>query len=245
MKTSLAALACAVCAGLLTPSAAGARVDDVAATRAYLRAVDAYERAVDREATVGEATITARASQIAGDCPSALTYAPRDEAFGEIGEEIGATLAISYWVEAPTLRAPALRLVGELAHLRWSNRRITRLVHAEAAEERASTTVVPPDVCADIAGWKGSAYATLPPDAMRFIAQLRAIEALSLAGFTEFTAESREAVIERLLRRFEGPRERSQARRLERLRARVDARAEAVEVAARKKLAAALGVSSL
>jgi len=98
------------------------------------------------------------------------------------------------------------------------------------------------DVCADIAAWKASAYATLPPDTMRFLASVSRIEALSFVGFTQ---ESREVIIRRLLRRFEGTKERADAKRLARLEAKVDARAEAVEAAARKKLAATLGVSVL
>ncbi len=242
VKASVAVLVCAVCVCLLTPSTAAASVDDVAATRAYLRAGYAYERSLKREAPVGEAVLEASASRIAGECPSALTYAPRDEAFGGIDGEIYATLVNAYWLGTPTLRAATLRFVGEIAHLRWSNRRLTRLVHAEDAEERADTTIVPPDVCADINAWKESSYATLPPDAMRFLARMSRIEALSFVGFTE---ESREAIIRRLLRRFEGAKERAEAKRLARLAASVDARAAAVKASARKKLATALGVPFL
>jgi hypothetical protein len=242
LKTLVAVLACAACACLLTPSLAVAGVDDVAATRAYLRASNAYERSVSREAPAGEAALAASVSQIAGGCPAALTYAPRDEAFEGIGEEIGATLATAYWLGAPGLRTPTLRLLDGIAHLHWSNRRLTRLVHAEAVVERANTRFVPPDACADIAAWKASAYATLPPDTMRFLASVSRIEALSFVGFTQ---ESPQAIIRRLLMRFEGKKERADAKRLARLEARVDARAQAIEGAARKKLAAALGVSVL
>jgi hypothetical protein len=227
---------------LLTPSLATAGVNDVAATRAYLRADYTYDRSLEREAPAGEAALEASASRIAGECPSALTYAPRDEDYGGIDIEIYATLAKAYWLGTPTLRAATLRFVGEIAHLRWSNRRLTRLVHAEAAEERADTTIVPPEVCADIAAWKGSSYATLPPDAMRFLARMSRIEALSFVGFPE---ESREAIIRRLLRRLEGAKQRAGAKRLARLAVRVDARAAAVKTAARKKLAEALGVPFL
>jgi hypothetical protein len=227
---------------LLTPSLATAGGRDAAATRAYLRAGNAYERSVSREAPVGEAALAASVSQIAGGCPAALTYAPRDEAFGGIDREIYATLAHAYWLGTPTLRAASLLFAGEIAHLRWSDRRLTRLVHAEAAEESADTTIVLPEVCADIAAWKGSSYATLPPGAMRFLARMRRIEALSFVGFTE---ESREAIIQRLLRRFEPAKERAQAKRLAKLAVSVDARAAAVNASARKKLATALGVPFL
>jgi hypothetical protein len=224
------------------PSPATAGANDVAATRAYLRAGFTYERSLKRKAPAGEAALEASASRIAGGCPSALTYAPRDEAFGEIGLEIHATLVNAYWLGTPTLRAASLRFVSEIAHLRWSNRRLTRLVHAEAAEERADTTIVLPAVCADIVAWKASSYATLPPDAMRFLARMSRIEALSFVGFTY---ESREAIIRRLLERFEEAKQRMQAKRLARLAVSVDARAAGAQASARKKLATALGVPFL
>jgi hypothetical protein len=242
VKASVAVLACAACACLLTPSLAAAGIDDGAATRAYLRAGDAFERGVERETSAEEAAVAATASRIAGECPSALTYAPRDEAFGEIGEEIDATLANAFWLGTPTLRADTLRFIREIAHLRWSNRRLTRLVRAEAAEERAETALVPPQVCADIRAWQKSSYATLPPDAMRFRAQMGRIEVLSFVGFTE---ESREAIIRRLLRRFEGARARVRAKRLARLARSVDAKAAAAKASAQNKLATALGVPFL
>jgi hypothetical protein len=221
--------------------AAAAR-NDAAATRSYLRARYDYDRVVTSEAPAGEAALSARAAQLAGECPSALTYAPRDADFSGIDEEVGVTLTTSYWMGPPTLRAATLRLARELAPLHWSNRTLTRLVHAESAEERGEATIVPPDVCADIAAWRASSYASLPPDAVRFLARVDRIRALRFVGFTE---ESREAIIRRLLRRSEGAGERAVARRLARLESRVDARAEGDEVAARKKLAAALGVSVL
>jgi hypothetical protein len=227
---------------LLTPSLATAGARDATATRAYLHASHAYERSLRREAPAGEAALEASESRIAGECPSALTYAPRDEDFGGIDGEIYATLVNAYWLGTPALRAASLRFAGQIARLRWSDRRLTRLVHAEAAEENADATLALPGVCADIAAWKGSSYATLPPDAMRFIARMSRIEALSFVGFTE---ESREAIIRRLLRRFEGATERAHTKRLARLAASVDARAAAATGSARKKLAAALGVPVL
>jgi hypothetical protein len=57
--------------------------------------------------------------------------------------------------------------------------------------------------------------------------------------------ESREAVILRLLRPYEGPAERRTAKRIERLEAQIGKRPTATETAAQARLAAALGVSAL
>jgi hypothetical protein len=221
------------------PALADGRADDAAATRVYLRASAAYERIATTEMVRSVTAMQARTNAITGGCPSALMYAPRDEAFGGFGEEAGATV---YWAGAVFMSSADLRLAGAFAHLRWSDRKLTRLVHAEAAEQRMIATLALPDVCADIAAWKASAYAALPQSAMRFLAHVRAIESLSFVGFTE---ESREALIMRLLRRFEGLAERRAAKRIERREAQVGKRLGAAVLAARAKLAAGLGVSAL
>lgn len=239
MKLSVAALVCAVCACVSMPAVAAARVDDAAATRAYLRASDVYWRSAVTEVAARVAASEARASEIAGECPSALTYAPRNEAFGELGEEANTT---AFWAGAAAMRSTGLSLADTIAHLRWSDRRVTRLVHAEAAEEHAIAATALPDVCADIAAWKASAYATLPQSSVQFLTRVRAVETLLFVGFTE---ESREAIIMRRLRRFEGPAERRAAKRIERLEAQTGKRLEAAVLAARAKLTAGLGVSTL
>ena len=134
------------------------------------------------------------------------------------------------------------RLSRTIAHLRWSDRRLTRLVHAEAGEERGIVTLVLPDVCADITAWRASAYAALPPSAAGFLARVQAIESSSIVEPSE---ESREAVIVRLLRPYEGPAERRTAKRIEHLEAEIDRRLTAAAAAVRAKLAAGLGVSAL
>jgi hypothetical protein len=135
-----------------------------------------------------------------------------------------------------------LRLAHAIEHLRWSDRRLTRLVRAEVAEERAIATLALPDVCADIAAWKASGYAALPQSAARFLTRVYAIESLSVVGQSE---EFREAAIMRLLRPYERPAERQTARRIERLEAQIGRRLTAAGAIARKKLAAAFGVVTL
>jgi hypothetical protein len=234
-----AGLACVGSLCVSAPALAAGRADDAAATRVYLRASEAYEGSVAMEVAARVAAMAARANEIAGGCPSALSYAPRDEAFGELGEE--ASLAV-FWAGAPSMRSAGLRLAGVVAHLTWSDRRLTRLVHTQAVEEHAAATIVLPDVCADIAVWRAGSYVTLPQSSMRFLARVRAIESLAFVGFSE---ASREAVIGRLLRRFEGPAERRAAKYIERVEARIFKQLDAAEVAARARLAAGLGVATL
>jgi hypothetical protein len=214
-------------------------VNNVTVTRAYLRASDAYALSTYREINAMVVAIDAQANAIAGQCPSVLTYAPRDEAFEELGEEA----SISLWSEAMTaVRSPALRFVGSIERLAWSNRRLTRLVHGEVVEERATVELRPPDLCIQIQAWKAGGYASLPPESSDFLRHTEAISSGSTIGLSE---ESRGAVIMRLLKPYEGSAERSLFKRIERLQTRIEKSVTAAVNVARMKLAATLGVSEL
>jgi hypothetical protein len=230
---------CAVSACLPAGALASVPADDAAATRAYLGAAVAYERGAHAEVGASVAAIEGRAGEIGGECPSVLTYAPRDEAFGELGEEASTTL---FYAGVAPMRATRLRFARSVGRLSWSDHRLTRLVRAQAVEEGAITAVALPDVCADIEAWKASAYAALPRSAAGFLAHVHAIESLSVVGQSE---ESREAVIMRLLTRYEGLGERRAVKRLKRQEQSTDRKLGAAAEAARAKLAAAFGVSAL
>jgi hypothetical protein len=239
VRRLIAGFVCATAACLPAHALASVHTDDVTATRAYLIAADTYERGTYAEVGMSVAGIEARAGEIGGECPSVLTYAPRDAAFAELGEEAEAT---TFFAGTAPGRPMLLRLARTIEHLRWSDRRLTRRVHAEAADERMIATLALPGVCADIAAWKANGYAALPRSAARFLARLRAIESLSGVGPSE---ESREAAIMRLLRPYERSAERRTARRIERLEAQIGRRLKATGVNTEKKLAAALGVAEL
>ena len=96
------------------PSLAAAHARDAAATRAYLRASDAYARAASADMQVRVVALEARAREIALGCPSALTYAPRDEAFTQLSEEIGTVVV---YASAASERSLLLRTSKELGHL--------------------------------------------------------------------------------------------------------------------------------
>jgi hypothetical protein len=239
VRSLVAGFVCVASACLPTHALASVHADDAAATRAYLGAAVVYERGAYAEVGASVAAIEGRASEIGGECPSVLTYAPRDAAFGELGGEAYTTAF--YAATAPALPM-MLRLAHTIGHLSWSDRRLTRLVRVKATEERAVAMLALPDVCADIAAWKASGYAALPQSAARFLARLEAVESLTIVEPSE---ESREAVIMRLLRRYETPAERLTARSIGRLEAQIGRRLAAAGANARKKLAAAFGVSAL
>lgn len=235
----VATVAFGLCACSPAPTLASVGLADVHATRVYLHALDTFERDVAAETRASASAIEARASTIGEECPAALTYAPRDAAFGEIGEE---AIMTTFIAGLAPVRAASLRLAHTIGHLRWGDRRLTYLVRTEASEDRGLATLALPDVCADIAAWKASAYAALPPSSTKFLARAFAIESQSFKGPS---GNSREAAIMLLLRRYEGRAERLMAWQVERREARGGRRLTAAGNAARKKLAAGLGVSAL
>lgn len=210
---------------------------DVRSTGAYLRASYAFAQAELRDVKASATAITARAGAIAGECPSALKFAPRDGAFGEVGEEIERSVWLA---NVGPVRSVTLQFTHRVAHLEWADRKLTELVRAQAARERWVATVAPPASCVAVAAWKESAYTTLPAAVGAFLLRQEALEAA--AGFSEETFEAR---IERRLLRYEDPGERRLARRVRRLEGVVGRRLYAAQVAGRRKLEAALGASPL
>ncbi len=239
MRRLIAGLACAACVCLPAHALASVHTDDAAATRVYLSAGDAYVRSFYAEVGVRVAAIEAHAGELGGECPSVLTYAPRDTAFGELGEEASMT---AFFAGTALERPLALRQAHTIEHLRWSNHRLTRLVRAEAAEERALATLALPNVCVDIAAWKAADYAASPQSATGFLDRVHAIDSLSVTGPSE---EFRETAIMRLLRPYETPAQRQTSGRIERLEAQIGRRLGAAGTVAEKKLAAVWGVAAL
>jgi hypothetical protein len=229
-----------VCAVLPAPAlGASVQAHDAQATSAYLRALEAYVPVA--ALSVGEelAAIEARESEVARQCPSALTYAPRDAAFEELGEEMSTA---QWYAGLAPMRSSMLHMAKAIEHLSWSEHRLTQLVHEEAREELADVALVLPDVCGEIEAWKASGYAVLPSGVSAFLAHVEAIEASSTVGLSE---EPRERLITRLLARYETPTERKLVERLERMERQSNQRRIAGGETARKKLAAAMGVAEL
>jgi len=235
------ALACAVCACMPVPALAAARPNNAAATHVYLQIVRDTRRVESVNVGASVAAIQALERHIAGECSEALAYAPRDVAYEEIGAEVEYMLSIVF----DDRLVPVAQTLGdarELAALSWSNHRLTQLVRDQAAEERAFATHAPPNLCAQIAAWRESSYTALPASSTRFLAEMRASESEVSIGLHE---ESREKVIDRLLKPYERPSERRLATSILDLGKRVEAHLNAATKSAETQLAAALGVAVL
>lgn len=239
MKVLLLGVLVAGSAYLCAPALAAIPQEDARVTRAYLRASQTSAQTEYAELGASVSAIESAVTRVNAQCPSGLAFTPRDTAFEEVAREAATSL---FYEAATPLRPMLMRLARAIVHLRWHDRALTALVHERALEERSIAGLVLPDLCADIASWKATAYASLPTSVGRFVSRIEAVEATSTLGPRE---EPREHVILRLLRRFENPAERRVAARIERLEERLGNRVGAAMIAARRKLAAALGVASL
>jgi hypothetical protein len=168
--------------------------------------------------------------EVAAGCPSALVYAPRDAAFEELGAEMGDA---EWDAGFAPVRSATEAFARATESLSWSERRLTRLVRSEAAEERAFVALLPPDVCASVEAWKASDYAELPPGVGEFVVHTEQAEPGSFE------------VIMRLLSRYEVPAERRSAKRTGQLEALAERRVEAASKTIWRRLEAAMGVSKL
>lgn len=199
------------------------------------------QRVANSDVGMGVAAVQALERQIAGECPGALAYAPRDVAYEELGAEVAYALSITI-DDALVPQAQALGLAHALDALSWSNRKLTRLVRDQEVEDRAYATDRPPNLCAQIAAWRESAYAALPESSSRFLTEMGASERELFIGPR---GEPRAKVIARLLEAYEQPAERRLAKRILNDESRIDGRLAATVNSAEGRLAAALGVAVL
>ena len=235
------ALACAVCACVPASALAAAHSNNTTATRAYLRIVVEQQRVESSDVGMGITAAQALERQIAGECPGALAYSPRDVAYEQIGSEVEYALSIAA-DDAIVPQAQALGLARALDALSWSNRRLTRLVRDREAEERAYATNTAPNLCAQIAAWREGAYAALPESSSRFLAEMSTSEPEIFVGPRE---ELRGKVIARLLEPYEQPAERRLTKTILAFESRIHNRLVAPINNAERQLAGALGVAEL
>jgi hypothetical protein len=184
-------------AGFAAPASAHVLPEDAAATHAYLTATNKFEEAemagLSQETAAREATVAG----IAGECPGVLTNSPPHEevlGFGLIGPasqarpspraegerrrqsrqlgdlklELSLALAGS---RTQASREAALALIHALMPLKWSDGKITFLLHLTVEEVQEELDLPAPPVCADMKAWVASGYKALSPASKELASQ--------------------------------------------------------------------------
>jgi hypothetical protein len=209
----------ALVGGALSPAAAApvagsARSGDAAATRAFVEANYALARAVVADLPSGRAALTSLVHQIAGSCPQAAAGSPEDGDSERLSDEVIGALSVAvFHLDAPIVA----RFARAVAPLRWSNRRLTRMVGTYAAKLRGMATLAMPDLCGDVKAWTASGFHTLTASTASFDRRFLAVRIET------------EEVSPALLKRYERPGEAAVMRRTGRLEGQlVEAEAQAV-----------------
>jgi hypothetical protein len=211
----LLGLACAALAA--APQAAFARSGDVAATQALARATNTLVSAARPDIPKGLAATKSYAYQTAAQCPRVAAGSPQSHDSEQLDNEVvGALSAVAYHTAA----APIAAFAHAVAHLHWSNSRLTGAVRTLTAKLRGISTLAVPNVCGDIGSWVSSGYATLPTSTVQFDQRYAAVDP---------EAEESPLII-KLARPFATPSDFAVLRRVERLEAELgEAEAHAVE----------------
>jgi hypothetical protein len=173
-------VACAVDSPAVFAKGSVGKVDDVAATRAYLLARHRFELSAAHDQRPSEAAVQALVAGVKNECPGVLAGAPesraRDAIRAEIGEDVPLTL------ERPA-RDATLAFAKTVQRLRWSNRKLTYYATHSAREEAAKENVALPDICADAKAFAASGFAAAPASTETFLSSCDAANSITTIEF--------------------------------------------------------------
>jgi hypothetical protein len=143
-----------VCLGATTVLAS---TGDEAATLSYLRADRQAFKELKASLPEAKLAMNGVVTKTVTECPGIADQAPPGQLLDDFKEE--ALDVVSVASETP-FRAASVALGRRIEHLRWSSRRLTRLVHGYAAELRERNTL--PPFCSELKEWVAGGYDTLP-----------------------------------------------------------------------------------
>jgi hypothetical protein len=105
-------------------------------------------------------------SRTVRECPDVAEHAPSGQLLDDLSEE--ALDSVSVASEA-AFQAASDALARHVEHLRWSSRRLTRLVEDFRKELRATSTL--PPFCSELKEWVSSGYSVLPQTTISFLSK--------------------------------------------------------------------------
>ncbi len=221
---TIRATTCAVALAMLwaSPASATLSAKDAAATHAYLEAKIVERRAPEGAVQDAIQATEAFAEKVKLECPDVLGAMPRGEAEpkgtsrGEVGEE----LTFAEFQPGEHLDHLALaRFYQKVRSLRWTNHKLTKLLHSLALEVDEQSGLAPPPLCADLKFWVASGYTETSPETKSLV---KRVDAISSIATIEPEPQSEphsenflnsEGVVERRLKRYEDHADRLLARK--------------------------------
>jgi hypothetical protein len=229
---SLIVCACAVASAEARP---GPR--NTAVTRRYLKARYLEVRANGPAYRAGIKSIEGLAAKVRAECPGVLAAAPNLQSQSE-REVLDEVFAVVLRTPERAEHAAAARFARSVRRLRWSDRALTRLVHAYAAKLAAMSAIQPPNLCTDLNAWARSGYTATSAATKNYLRQLSVLEApgVKLGARSEDPAKK----IARKLARFEDRAAKAILRRIRALEAQQQRVATSIFPSAAAKVTQAL-----
>lgn len=161
-----AALAVAVApAQALAGTHGHAKAQDIATTKTYIQADYTLAHTARINMQIGEAALESLRQTLSTECPMTAAASPEDEAAAALSNEVIGAMSVVF------IRADVQVVDGfaeTVAHLHWSNQKLTRKVKAYAAKFKVLAALEEPDVCGDVRTWAASGYKTLPASTTQF-----------------------------------------------------------------------------
>jgi hypothetical protein len=148
-----------------TPSGALAGPRDVAATQTYIRANYALVRAGSREIGPSEAAARSVLHGVREECPEAAAGSPQGQGSQPLGDELQGAITIAAF---RLVARPVDAFLRVVAHLRWSNPRLTQTVSSYVGKLKSLAALSPPEPCADVRAWTASGFQTVPASTTSF-----------------------------------------------------------------------------
>jgi hypothetical protein len=209
LSATLIAIALLACAAAVA-DARGGRAN-TQATRAYLKARFLEIRADGPAYRAGITGIEQLAVKVQGECRGVLAGAPKNQSPSE-QEALAEVFAVVLRAPERAEHAVAARFARAVRRLRWSNGRLTRLVHSDAQRRALQSGILAPNLCADLKAWAASGYTATPATTKGYLRRLTAAGATTLGA-------SAQKNIKRQLGRYEDATARAIVRRTKKLEA--------------------------
>jgi hypothetical protein len=112
-------------------------------------------------------------AQVKAECPGVLSGAPphvegekTNQSQNEISEEL---LSVTLGTPEHLEHLAYARFARTVLRLRWSNSRLTKLLHSLAIEEAEQSAIPPPNLCSDLRFWVASGYTAVSAGTKRYL----------------------------------------------------------------------------
>jgi hypothetical protein len=161
----------------------GSPTSDAAATHAYLRARIAERQAAQAMKPAAIAALGALEGVVRTGCPGILVGAPPHAKGEKTNESVRAIsdepFSMILGTPERVEHAQLARFARTVGRLRWSNPRLTRLLHSLALEQDEQSAIPYPDLCSDLRFWVASGYSTVSTETQLFLRRQRGVSSIT------------------------------------------------------------------